>query len=199
LQSEASALLQREIDIHTAVRRREGVWRVVLLTDIVESTRVSQNLGDVAYHRLVMSHHALVRRCVEPRGGNEFGDSGDGLFVWFDNTEMALDAALAIQAETTLAPALGPSHRLAVKVALSGGEPLFHDGRPYGVVVNRVARLIGFAKGGDIIADEAVTEDLDRSRVDVRYGAPVDLRGIGEHRPAWVSARRDRTLSAEPA
>ncbi len=198
LQSEASALLRRDIDVHSTIRRRQGVWRVILLTDIVGSTLVSQHLGDVAYHRLVMVHHGLVRECIEQRGGNEFGDTGDGLFVWFSSTEEALDAALAIQAETTLALSLASSHRLAIKVALSGGEPLFQDGRPYGVVVNRAARLIGLAKGGDIVADEAVTEDLDRSQVEIRFGSPVELRGIGEHRPAWISPREEEPLSADP-
>ena len=147
---------------------------------------------------MVMVHHALVRECVAQRGGTEFGDTGDGLFVWFFSTGEALDAALAIQAETTLALSLASSHRLAIKVALSGGEPLFHDDRPYGVVVNRAARLIGFAKGGDIIADEAVTEDLDRSRVEIRFGPPVELRGIGEHRPAWISGREEEPLAPDP-
>jgi len=186
LRSEAAALLRRDIDIRPAVRDRKGEWRVILLTDIVGSTSVSQLLGDLRYHQLVMQHHALVRQCIEKEDGREFGDSGDGLFVWFASTEQAVEAALAIQDETTLAMA-SEGHRLAIKISLSGGEPFIRDDRPYGLIVNRAARLIELAKGGEIVADEAVTEDLDRTRVDVRLGTAVELRGIGEHRPAWIT------------
>jgi class 3 adenylate cyclase len=191
LRAEAAALLRRDIDIHPAVRHRQGEWRVILLTDIVASTSVSQHLGDLAYHQLVMQHHALVRRCVEEHGGHEFGDTGDGLFAWFSMTDEAVDTALAIQDEATLAPAQPSGHRLGVKVALSGGEPLILDDRPYGLIVNRAARLVALAKGGDIVADEAVTDDLDQSRVEITMGTPVELKGIGEHRPAWISGRED--------
>jgi class 3 adenylate cyclase len=200
LRAEAAALLRRDIDVHPAVRERQGEWRAILLTDIVGSTTVSQLMGDLAYHQLVMQHHELVRRCVAEHGGQEFSETGDGLFTSFPTTGQAVAAAFAIQDEATLAPTGGGGHRLGIKIALSGGEPLIRDDRLYGLIVNRASRIIELAKGGDIIADEAITDDLDPTRVEIRLGMPVELRSIGEHRPAWIRPREADigTIASDP-
>ncbi len=76
-----------------------------------------------------------------------------------------------------------------MKVGLAGGEPLFHDGRPYGLVVNRAARLVGLAAGGQILCDEAVAGSLPADVQGVP-GPTVSLRNMGEHR--IVEIRRPR-------
>ena len=66
-------------------------------------------------------------------------------------------------------------------MGLAGGEPLFHDGRPYGQVVNRAARVVGLAQGDQILCDEAVASSLPTEVVGTA-GPAVMLRNIGEHR-----------------
>jgi class 3 adenylate cyclase len=65
----------------------------VLVTDIVGSTAISSELGDVAYLDLVLRHHTIVRRSLEQHGGHEFSEAGDGLLAWFATTTKALAAA----------------------------------------------------------------------------------------------------------
>jgi class 3 adenylate cyclase len=178
--AQAAAVARRTIDRQSSVASRNGNWRVILLTDVVGSTAVSSQSGDLAYHRLVSDHHELVRSCLDQYGGTEFSETGDGLYAWFDSSEDAVAAAFAIQDEITVRdPTRSP---LAVKIALAGGEPLFHNGRPFGLVLNRAARLVNVAGSGEVVADEAVSESLptDAPR---RACGQVHLRGIGVHRP----------------
>lgn len=161
-------------------------WRVVMVTDVVGSTSVSRELGDVSYFELVMRHHQLVRRCLHRWEGHEFSESGDGLLAWFSTTEQATRAAAEIQVSLAEAPPSEPP--LHIKVALSGGEPLFRGGRPYGLVLNRAARLAEAAAPGQIVADEAVTSQLVAGWVTL--GPLLDLRGIGPNRVGIVDASR---------
>ncbi len=176
--AEAEALLGSGVDDLANVQRRGGSWTVILVTDITGSTRVSAELGDLAYHDLVTAHHTIVRQACAAHAGNEIHDSGDGLYFWFQETTDAVEAAREIQRATTLRRASGP--RLEVKVALAGGEPLFRDRRPYGLVLNRAARIVDEATGGQIVLDEPTTNTLPAELVAERW-KPRTLRGIGQH------------------
>ena len=161
------------------VEARGGAWRVVLITDVVSSSRVSAEVGDIAYYELIMRHHEIVRRCIARFGGREFSESGDGLLAWFGSTAAAVAAAFSVLDELEVGSFAGP--QLHVKIGLAGGEPLFHDGRPYGQVVNRAARVVDLAKGGQVLCDEAVERSLPANVVGTAP-ALVQLRNLGEHR-----------------
>jgi class 3 adenylate cyclase len=126
--------------------------RVVLMSDVVGSTRVSTTHGDEAYYELVMAHHDTVRALLDNNGGTEFSEGGDSLLAWFESPEDALDCALEILQATK--GAATSTADLNVRVSLAGGEPFFRDGRPYGSVVNRAARLIRRAEPGQLVVDE---------------------------------------------
>ena len=162
----------------------DPAWRVVMMTDVVDSTAVSRRLGDVAYLDLVLRHHALVRRCLARWTGHEFSEAGDGLLAWFGAADDALRCAVAIQRE--LMTATGVEPRLEVRIGLAGGAPLFHDGRPYGLVLNRAARLVGHAGAGQIVVDEPLATELEPAGA-VTRSEVVDLKGIGPHRVGFVA------------
>jgi class 3 adenylate cyclase len=179
----SAALLATNLDRADNVTRRQGQWRVILLTDIVGSTRVSFELGDRAYYQLVQQHHEIVRRCLEEWRGNEFSETGDGLFAWFTSTVDAVHCAIAIQRELSIRRAR--SAGLDVRIVLAGGEPLFSDGRPFGLVLNRAARLLGTAGGGQVLLDEATTAEA-AARFPIRVIGPLELRDLGLHSPGLL-------------
>jgi class 3 adenylate cyclase len=127
--------------------------RIVLMSDVVGSTRVSTTDGDEAYYDLVMTHHNIVRRALADHGGVEFSEGGDSLLAWFEASEDALDCALEVLRKVTAEARSGGG--LRVRLSLAGGEPFFRDGRPYGTVVNLAARLIVEAEPGQVVVDEA--------------------------------------------
>jgi class 3 adenylate cyclase len=182
---DAVALARSAIDHPMVVSRRGGDWRVIMITDIVGSTAISSNLGDVAYLNLVLEHHNIVRQCLTAWNGHEFSEAGDSLLAWFDDTESAVRAAFAVQDAVALRRRSGAP--LSVRIALSGGDPLFHGGRPYGLVLNRAARIVGTTRAADVLVDEAVATDLPPF---IRVLSRVErmLSGIGSHTVSRISA-----------
>jgi len=191
-QAEAEAIRSSSIDAPKAVAARGGTWRVVMATDLVASTTISNTRGDVAYHQMVREHHELVEAAVERFRGHVFQDSGDGLYAWFDAAANAVAAARAVvlgfesQPPSPLAP--------QVKVGLAGGDPFFSDGRPYGLVVNRTARVVDCAEQGEVLVDEPLSAALPPWATAV-HERLVELKGIGTHR---VSKLAFDPLTANP-
>src|SRR4029077_7676643 len=75
---------------HTAVR-------TFMFTDIVDSSRLVETLGDEQWESLLAWHDRTLRECFEARAGEEVKHEGDGFFVAFTKSEDALDCACSIQ------------------------------------------------------------------------------------------------------
>ena len=71
--------------------------RTFLFTDIVDSTRLLETLGDEKWKRLLARHNQLVRERIVECGGEVIKQTGDGFFASFDNPKGAIEAAIAIQ------------------------------------------------------------------------------------------------------
>ena len=137
--------------------------RLVLVSDVVGSTRVGTTVGDEAYFELIMVHHELVRPLFERHGGVEFSEGGDSLLAWFESPEDALDCALEILDAAATSRRAGSELRVRVSVA---GQLFFGNGRPYGTAVNLAHRLLPNCEPGQIVVDEVTLTRLSRSVVD---------------------------------
>jgi class 3 adenylate cyclase len=71
--------------------------RTFLFTDIVDSTKLLETLGDEKWKRLLARHDELLRERIVDRGGEVIKQTGDGFFAAFDNAKAALEAAVGIQ------------------------------------------------------------------------------------------------------
>ena len=85
-----------------AARIKEQLGRVetrrtFLFTDIVDSTRLLDTLGDDKWKRLLARHNELVRDAIAEHGGEVVKQTGDGFFASFENPKAAIEAAVAIQ------------------------------------------------------------------------------------------------------
>jgi class 3 adenylate cyclase len=69
----------------------------MLMTDIVDSTRLAGQLGDAAWKGRLAEHNRIVRRQLAQLGGREVDTTGDGFLAAFTSAEAALRAALAIR------------------------------------------------------------------------------------------------------
>jgi hypothetical protein len=74
---------------------------------------------------------------------------------------------------------------IRVRMGLHTGTADERDGDCFGPTLNRVARIMGAARGGDVVASAAtveLTRGLDRDGVGFVELGPADLRGIGSER-----------------
>src|SRR5215211_8842186 len=80
------------------VSRREASARrfaTLLFTDIVGSTVIAREMGDLRWQELIRRHHAIVRRELKRFGGHELDTAGDGFFAIFDSPGVAIRCAVA--------------------------------------------------------------------------------------------------------
>jgi predicted ATPase/class 3 adenylate cyclase/DNA-binding NarL/FixJ family response regulator len=146
-----------------------------LFTDVEDSTRRWEaDPTDMADALRV--HDAIVRGAIERHGGYVFGTGGDGFCAAFSTATDAAAAAIASQ------EALRDETRVdfAVRMGVHSGEAIERDRNYFGSEVNRAARLMSIAHGGQVLVSDA-TEVLLRDR--------VTLRPLGEHRLRGLRGR----------
>jgi class 3 adenylate cyclase len=71
--------------------------RTFLFTDIVDSTRLLETLGDEKYRKLLARHDELLRERIVESGGEVIKHTGDGYFAAFASPRAAIEAAVGIQ------------------------------------------------------------------------------------------------------
>jgi len=146
-----------------------------LFTDIEDSTRLWEEAPtDIADALRV--HDAIVRGTIERHGGYVFGTGNDGFCAAFSTAADAATAAIESQEQLRDEVVVN----FVVRMALHTGEAVERDRNYFGSEVNRAARLMSLAHGGQVLASDA-TEVLLRNR--------VALRPLGEHRLRGLHGR----------
>jgi class 3 adenylate cyclase len=143
----------------------------LLLSDVVDSTSLVRQLGDVAWREMLSSHYEMARAQLENHGGREVKTTGDGVLATFDGPAHALHCAEAIRQRTG---------QLQIRVGVHVGEIEVVGGDVRGIAVHEVARIMGEAEAGEILVSETTRALAAGFRFDDR-GAR-HLKGIGEIR-----------------
>lgn len=146
-----------------------------LFTDIEGSSKLWEQYPEAMSVALVQ-HNALLRRVIEAHRGYIFKLWGDAVYAAFDTAIDALNAAVEAQREF-MRRSWGELGSLRVRMALHTGAAEVRDGDYFGPTLNRCARLLSAAHGGQILLS-AATEEL------VRDALPQEasLRSLGQHR-----------------
>ena len=126
-----------------------------LFTDIADST-VAWERDHAAMQTAVERHLAILRETVATHGGVLYKTIGDGTQSAFATAGDALAAALAAQRALLAEPWPDPPGPLRVRMALHAGEAAPRHGDYLAAPLNRLARLLGIADGGQILLSEAV-------------------------------------------
>ena len=95
-------------------------------------------------------HDELLRSVIEEHGGYVFKTVGDAFCCAFPTAPDALETALEIQ-RRLLSSDWEQSEPFRVRMALHTGASEERDGDYFGPPVNRVARLLSAAHGGQVL------------------------------------------------
>jgi class 3 adenylate cyclase len=127
-----------------------------LFTDIEGSTRLWDEHPESMREALAL-HDGIVRRVIEANSGYVFATGGDGFAAAFQRVRDALRAA--VSAQGSLEEVAWPSGALLrVRMGLHTGEAEERHGDFLGSAVNRAARLMSLAHGGQIVVSEATAD-----------------------------------------
>ncbi len=148
---------------------------IFLFTDIAGSTMLWEQHPE-AMHIALARHDTLLRQAVERHDGHIFKTVGDSFYAAFGTPADALAAALAAQHALQLEQ-WSTSAPLRVRMALHAGMVELRDGDYFGPPLNRLARLLAVAHGGQILLSRTV-----RELVHDRLSPNMQLRDLGMHR-----------------
>ena len=161
----------------------------LLFTDVEGSTRLWDAERD-AMAAALRRHDEILRDAIEQAGGYVFKTIGDAFCAAFSSARAGLDAALAAQ-RNLAAQSWPTSQPIVVRMALHAGVCEERDGDYFGPAVNRVARLLAVAGGGQVlvsaVAAELLSDELPQG---------VGLRELGTHQLRDLS-RPERIYQVE--
>ena len=144
-----------------------------IFTDIEGSTQLWESRREEMAEALA-AHDAVLRAAVAAHDGWVFSTGGDGFTAAFQRAPDAVAAALAIQLGLTAESLAVP---ISVRIGLHTGDVQERDANYFGPPLNRCARLMGAAHGGQVLLS-GVTATLAGDRLP----GGSSLRDLGEHR-----------------
>ena len=157
-------------------------WVAVMFTDVVDSTTLTESLGDEEWTRVLSRHREFVRSCFRSRGGQEVGTQGDGCLARFAAPADAVACAIDIQRQLREVSAEAGGFPLEVRIGVHAGDAV-DDGQGdiIGRVVNLAARVTNEAEPGQILVTEPVADHVDKD-IKLEDCGLVMLRGISQPR-----------------
>lgn len=155
---------------------RDPGIRTVLFTDIVNSTSLTQHLGDEAAMELLNLHDTIVRRALTALDGQEIKHLGDGIMASFASAAGAVRCASQILQEV----ARCESSDLQLRIGAAAGEPVEHANDIFGSTVQLAARLCAQAAPSQILVSNVVAELCLGKRLTFQSLGTISLKGF-EH------------------
>jgi class 3 adenylate cyclase len=130
----------------------------LLFTDVKGSTRLWDAERE-AMAAALRRHDEIMREAIEQAGGYVFKTVGDAFCAAFSAARAGLDAALGAQRELA-AESWPTSEPIVVRMGLHAGVCEERDGDYFGPAVNRAARLLAVAAGGQLLVSGVAAELL---------------------------------------
>jgi predicted ATPase/class 3 adenylate cyclase len=146
-----------------------------LFTDLAGSTRLWEQ-APLAMQGALARHDGILRAAVEAASGRVVKSTGDGMMAVFSSAGDAVAASLS--AQRSLAAESWPEIGiLRVRMGIHAGDAERRLDDYFGPTVNRTARLMAVAHGGQVLlSSSAASLAADRLPPD------VSLLDLGEHR-----------------
>ncbi len=148
-----------------------GVLSSIVMTDIVDSTRLATEHGAARWRDLVGEHNHKSALAVERHGGRVVKTTGDGMIAQFDSAERAVRGAAAVRDEVQL---LG----LQIRGGVHSGEVQVTADDVRGIAVHTAARIMNVAGSGEVFVSATVLDLVDGSGLAFEDAGIHELKGL---------------------
>jgi class 3 adenylate cyclase len=179
-----------------AAGERDPGIRTVLFTDIVESTTLTQTLGDEAALALFDVHNMVVRNALTNQGGREVKHTGDGIMASFVSAAAAVKCAAQIQRDLAKHADNQRDQPLKVRIGAAAGEPVEQHHDLFGCTVQLAARLCSHASPEQILVSNVIAELCLGKGFSFRDVGEVVLKGFDRPVRAHAVAWADKAIAA---
>src|SRR5436309_3668535 len=174
-----------------AADERDPGIRTILFTDIVDSTALTQIMGDDAAMDLLDLHNTVVRNALTNLGGREVKHTGDGIMASFASAAGAVKCASRVQRELA-EHEKNRDRSLKVRIGAAAGEPVEDHNDLFGCTVQLAARLCSHAAPQQILVSNAIAELCLGKGFSFQDVGEVTLKGFARpvraHAVEWASA-----------
>ncbi len=154
----------------------------ILFTDMVDSTTLSNRLGNKEMREIRRSFFERTRELIDLHKGYEIKTMGDAFMVAFRTVSQGLDCALNLRADTG-------HEEVHIRTALHVGPVDIEEDDAFGAMVNFCARLQGLAGDSEIyLSDEAknhVVQDGTGRHMEWTRHERVSLKGFSGTHLVW--------------
>jgi predicted ATPase/class 3 adenylate cyclase len=160
--------------------------RALLLTDVVDSTKLAESIGDEAMAEVWTSHDRVARDLLPKFRGREI-DKTDGMLMLFDGAADAVAYALAYHQALAGLPvplkARAGVHVGAVTLRENSAADIALGAKPIeveGLAKPTAARVMSLASGGQILLTTEAREDLGKTDLKVVSHGHWIVKGVEE-------------------
>jgi class 3 adenylate cyclase len=155
---------------------------VIFFADIVDSTVLTERLGDTAFREKARDLDGALRAIIRDNGGTPIEGKllGDGVLATFASASQAIAAALACGKA-------GEEGGLPLHLGLHAGDVIREENNVFGGAVNVAARISGLSAAGEVLVSDVV-RSLARTSAGVSFEdrGERELKGVGEAVRVWA-------------
>ncbi len=171
---------------HSSAAPPEAGTAIILFTDVVDSTALTERLGDAAFREKARDLDGALRAIIRDNAGTPIEGKllGDGVLAVFTSARQAIEAALACGKA-------GTEGGLPLHLGLHAGDVIREEDNVYGGAVNIASRISGLSAPGEVLVSDTV-RSLARTSAGVRFEdrGEQSLKGVGELVRVWAVLRR---------
>lgn len=155
---------------HTSAESQR-VLATVMFTDIVDSTSINAQLGDVRWRDLLEAHNTVIRQELAVYRGQEMNTTGDGFYATFDGPARAIQCACAISAQMQ-------TLNLPIRAGIHTGECVITGDTVEGIAVHIGARVAATAGANQVVVSQTVKDLVVGSGIDFDDHGVHVLKGV---------------------
>lgn len=151
----------------------------ILFADVVGSTKLYEQLGDLRARDMVGICIDVMRGATEQHHGTVIKTMGDEVMATFPTADDALNAAAQMQRGITAHPGLKiGEHSVAIRIGCNYGPVVAEQRDIFGAAVHTANRMTSQAKAGQIMTTATMVERLSSEwRTAVRQIDVATLKG----------------------
>lgn len=161
-------------------------FRALLLTDVVDSTKLSEAIGDQAMAAVWAAHDRVARDLLPQWRGREI-DKTDGMLLMFDNASDAVNYALhyhrALASMDVPLKARAGLHVGPVILRENAPEDVARGAKPLevdGLAKPTAARVMSLARGGQTLLTPEAREDLGKTVLRLQSHGHWQIKGVAD-------------------
>jgi predicted ATPase/class 3 adenylate cyclase len=187
LQSAAATLnAGAELLQRSAARNVMNDFRALLLTDVVDSTKLAESIGDAAMADVWTAHDRVARDLLQTHRGREI-DKTDGMLMMFDGAadavSFAMDYHKALAALRRPLSARAGLHFGAVLLRENSADDIARGAKPIeveGLAKPTAARVMSLARGGQTLMTTEARDNLGPTELKVESLGHWMIKGVEE-------------------